>query len=314
MAVYVLRRIASLLSILIVVGVVVFFLIRLVPGDPTAALLGDQATVEQMAALRARLGLDRSLPVQFGAWIGTIVRGDLGTSTYMRVPVVSAIAQRIEPTAMLALFATLIAVAMGVTLGVIAAVRHNTAVDYVVMIVAMLGLSLPTFWLGLLMILFFAVTLDWLPVAGYVSILQSPVDALRYLVMPAVALGFSQAAIIARMTRASVLDTLGEDYVRTARSKGLRPRTVVIRHALRNAMLPILTVIGLSIATLAGGVVVTETVFNIPGAGRLVIDSVLRRDYPVIQGSVLMVALVYAIVNLLVDLSYALFDPRVRIG
>lgn len=314
MAVYVLRRIASLLSILIVVGVVVFFLIRLVPGDPTAALLGDQATVEQMAALRARLGLDRSLPVQFGAWIGTIVRGDLGTSTYMRVPVVSAIAQRIEPTAMLALFATLIAVAMGVTLGVIAAVRHNTAVDYVVMVVAMLGLSLPTFWLGLLMILFFAVTLDWLPVAGYVSILQSPVDALRYLVMPAVALGFSQAAIIARMTRASVLDTLGEDYVRTARSKGLRPRTVVIRHALRNAMLPILTVIGLSIATLAGGVVVTETVFNIPGAGRLVIDSVLRRDYPVIQGSVLMVALVYAIVNLLVDLSYALFDPRVRIG
>lgn len=314
MAAYILRRIASLLSILIVVGVVVFFLIRLVPGDPTAALLGDQATLEQIEALRNRLGLDRSIPVQFGAWIASIVRGDLGDSTYMRIPVVSAIAQRIEPTAMLALFATLIAVTMGVSLGVIAAVRHNTAVDYVVMVIAMLGLSLPTFWLGLLMILFFAVTLQWLPAAGYVSILQSPVDAMRYLVMPAVALGFSQAAIIARMTRASVLDTLGEDYVRTARSKGLRPRVVVMRHALRNAMLPVLTVIGLSIATLAGGVVVTETVFNVPGAGRLVIDSVLRRDYPVIQGSVLMVALVYAFVNLLVDLSYAFFDPRVRIG
>ena len=314
MVIYLLRRITSLVSILIVVGVVVFFLVRLVPGDPTAALLGDQATVEQITALRARLGLDHPLPVQFAAWIGSIVRGDLGDSTYMRIPVVSAVTQRIEPTAMLALLATLIAVTLGVTLGVVAAVRHNTAVDYAVMVIAMLGLSVPTFWLGLLMILFFAVTLQWLPAAGYVSIFESPVAALRYLAMPAVALGFSQAAIIARMTRASVLDTLGEDYVRTARSKGLRPRVVVIRHALRNAMLPVLTVIGLSIATLAGGVVVTETVFNIPGAGRLVIDSVLRRDYPVIQGSVLMVALVYAVVNLLVDLSYAFFDPRVRIG
>lgn len=314
MAIYILRRIASLLSILIVVGVVVFFLIRLVPGDPTTALLGDQATVAEITALRTRLGLDRSLPVQFGAWIGSVVRGDLGSSTYMRIPVVSAVAQRIEPTAMLALCATVISVLLGVSLGVIAAVRHNTAVDYAVMVIAMLGLSLPTFWLGLLMILLFAVTLQWLPAAGYVSIFESPIAALRYLVMPALALGFSQAAIIARMTRASVLDTLGEDYVRTAHSKGLPNHTVVLRHALRNAMLPVLTVIGLSIATLAGGVVVTETVFNIPGAGRLVIDSVLRRDYPVIQGSVLMVALVYALVNLAVDLSYAFFDPRVRYG
>lgn len=312
MIVYILRRIASLLSILIVVGVIVFFLIRLVPGDPTAALLGDNATVEQIDTLRTKLGLDRTLFEQFGAWIGTIVKGDLGTSTYMRIPVVSAVAQRIEPTAMLALFATLIAVGLGVSLGAIAAVRHNTGIDYGVMVFAMLGLSLPTFWLGLLMILLFAVTLQWLPAAGYVSFGTSPVDALRYLTMPAVALGFNQAAIIARMTRASVLDTLGEDYIRTARSKGLPEHAVVIRHALRNAMMPIITVIGLSIATLAGGVVVTETVFNIPGAGRLVIDSVQRRDYPVIQGAVIMVALVYAVINLLVDLSYVLVDPRVR--
>lgn len=312
MIAYLARRTMSLLSILLVVGVVVFFLIRLVPGDPTTALLGDNATLEQVDSLRTRLGLDRPIVEQFGAWFRALLKGDLGDSTYMRIPVVDAVAQRIEPTAMLALFATIVSVLLGVTLGVIAAVRHNTILDYGVMVIAMLGLSLPTFWLGLLMILFFAVTLQWLPAAGYVPLRESPLDALRYLAMPAVALGFNQAAIIARMTRASLLDTLGEDYVRTARSKGLPGRRVVVRHALRNALLPIVTVIGLSVATLAGGVVVTETVFNIPGAGRLVIDSVQRRDYPVIQGSVIMVALVYAVINLLIDLSYAFIDPRVR--
>ncbi|MBX3140530.1 MAG: ABC transporter permease [Trueperaceae bacterium] len=312
MVAYLLRRLVSLLSILVVVGLVVFFLVRLVPGDPTSALLGENATAEQVEALRTRLGLDRTLLAQFGAWMESVARGDLGMSIYMRIPVVTAVIQRIEPTGMLALAATLVAVLLGVSLGVIAAIKHNTGVDYAVMVIAMLGLSLPTFWLGLLMIMLFAVTLQWLPAAGYVSILQEPVASLRYLLMPALALGFSQAAIIARMTRASVLDTLGEDYVRTAHGKGLPASRVVIGHALRNAILPIVTVIGLSIATLAGGVVVTETVFNIPGAGRLVIDSVLRRDYPVIQGSVLMVAFVYAFVNLLVDLSYAFFDPRIR--
>lgn len=312
MVAYLLRRLVSLLSILVVVGLVVFFLVRLVPGDPTSALLGENATAEQIEALRTRLGLDRTLLAQFGAWMESVARGDLGMSIYMRIPVVTAVIQRVEPTGMLALAATLVAVLLGVSLGVIAAVKHNTGVDYAVMVIAMLGLSLPTFWLGLLMIMLFAVTLQWLPAAGYVSILQEPVASLRYLLMPALALGFSQAAIIARMTRASVLDTLGEDYVRTAHGKGLPASRVVIGHALRNAILPIVTVIGLSIATLAGGVVVTETVFNIPGAGRLVIDSVLRRDYPVIQGSVLMVAFVYAFVNLLVDLSYAFFDPRIR--
>lgn len=312
MTTYLLRRLGSMLATMLVVGIVVFFIIRSVPGDVTSALLGQDATPQQVQALRERLNLDLPLPAQFAGWFGGILRLDLGDSIYMRMPVLEAIAQRLEPTGMLALAATVVAVTLGIGLGVIAAVRHGTPTDYAVMVVAMLGLSLPTFWLGLLMIMLFAVTLQWLPAAGYAALADGPVNTLRYLVMPAVALGFHQAAIIARMTRASVLDTLGEDYVRTARSKGLAPRRVVLRHALRNAMLPVLTVIGLSIATLAGGVVVTETVFNIPGAGRLVIESVQRRDYPVLQGAVIAVAAVYALINLLVDLSYLALDPRVR--
>jgi len=309
---YVARRLGSMVATMLVVGVVVFFVIHAVPGDVTSALLGQDASREQIEALRARLNLDQPLHVQFVSWFGGVVRGDLGSSTYMRVPVIDAIGQRLEPTGMLALLATLVAVTLGVTLGVIAAVRHNTWIDYAVMFVAMLGLSLPGFWLGLLMILTFAVKLRWLPAAGYVPLAESPIDTLRYLVMPAVSLGFSQAAVIARMTRASMLDALRDDFVRTARSKGLPEGRVVVRHALRNALIPVLTVIGLSIATVAGGVVVTETVFNIPGAGRLVIESVQRRDYPVLQGAVIAVAFVYALVNLLVDLSYLGLDPRVR--
>ncbi len=312
MAVYVARRLGSMLATMLVVGIVVFFIIRAIPGDVTSALLGQDASPEQVEALRQRLSLDSPVPAQFAAWLGSIVTGDFGESSYMRMPVLQAIAQRIEPTGMLTLFASVVAVLLGLGLGVIAAVRHNTVVDYAVMFIAMLGLSLPTFWLGLLMIMLFAVYLKWLPAAGYVPLAESPVATLRYLVMPAVALGFSQAAVIARMTRASMLDTMREDFIRTARSKGLPSRRVVLRHGLRNAMMPILTVIGLSIATMAGGVVVTETVFNIPGAGRLVIESVQRRDYPVIQGSVIAVAFVFALVNLLVDLSYLGLDPRVR--
>src|SRR5690554_333414 len=309
---YLIKRLFSILVTLLVVGIVVFFIIRLVPGDITSALLGQDATPEQVAQLRESLELDRPVPVQFVAWFSNALTGDLGVSTYMRIPVLSAIAQRLERTAMLALTATIVAVIMGIGLGVIAAVRHSSLTDYLVMTIAMLGLSLPTFWLGLLMILLFAVSLGWLPAAGYTPLAEGPLNTLRYLIMPAISLGFTQAAVIARMTRSSMLDTLGEDFVRTARSKGLSNRSVNLRHALRNAIIPILTVIGLSVATLAGGVVVTETVFNIPGAGRLVIESVQRRDYPVLQGSVIMVALIYATINLIVDLSYLALDPRVR--
>lgn len=312
MLAYLIRRLGSMLATMLVVGIVVFFVIHSVPGDVTSALLGQDASPQQVEALRQRLNLDQPLPAQFATWFGGVIRGDLGDSIYMRIPVLEALAQRIEPTAMLALAATLVAVTLGLGLGIIAAVRHGTMTDYGVMVVAMLGLSVPTFWLGLLMIMLFAVTLQWLPAAGYSALAEGPGRTLRYLVMPAVALGFSQAAIIARMTRASLLDMLGEDFVRTARSKGLAGRRVVLRHALRNAMLPVLTVIGLSVATLAGGVVVTETVFNIPGAGRLVIESVQRRDYPVLQGAVIAVAAVYALINLFVDLSYLALDPRIR--
>lgn len=309
---YLLRRLASMLTTILVVGIIVFFLIRLVPGDVTSALLSQDATPQQIAAMKDRLGLDQPMALQFASWFGGVLRGDLGESTYMRIPVLEAILHRIEPTAMLALTATIVAVLLGVGLGLIAAVRHGTIADYAVMAVAMLGFSLPTFWLGLLMIMLFAVRLQWLPAAGYTPLAEGPIQTLRYLIMPALVLGFNQAALIARMTRSSLLDTLGEDFVRTARSKGLPEQTVVFGHAMRNAILPVLTVIGLSIATLAGGVVVTETVFNIPGAGRLVIESVQRRDYPVLQGAVIMVALVYATINLLVDLSYLALDPRVR--
>src|SRR5690606_25026131 len=245
-----------------------------VPGDVTSALLGQDASPQQIAAMRQRLNLDQPLPAQFVSWFGGVIRGDLGDSIYMRIPVLEALAQRIEPTAMLALAATLVAVTLGLGLGIIAAVRHGTITDYGVMVAAMLGPSGPAFWRGRPVSMPCAVPLPWPPAAGYSSLAEGPGRTLRYLVMPAVALGFSQAAIIARMTRASLLDMLGEDFVRTARSKGLAGRRVVLRHALRNAMLPVLTVIGLSVATLAGGVVVTETVFNIPGAGRLVIESV----------------------------------------
>src|SRR5690606_25051657 len=247
MIAYVARRLGSMLATMLVVGIVVFFVIHSVPGDVTSALLGQDATPAQIQALRQRLQLDQPLPAQFVAWLGGVLTGDLGNSNYMRIPVIEAISQRLEPTAMLALAATLVAVTLGVGLGALAAVRHNTAADYVVMFIAMLGLSLPTFWLGLLMIMLFAVNLNWLPAAGYASVTQAPLDTLRYLVMPAASLGFSQAAVIARMTRASMLDALREDFVRTARSKGLPERRVVVRHALRNAMMPVLTVIGLSI-------------------------------------------------------------------
>src|SRR5690606_8641941 len=230
MLAYLIRRLGSMLATMLVVGIVVFFVIHSVPGDVTSALLGQDASPQQIAAMRQRLNLDQPLPAQFVSWFGGVIRGDLGDSIYMRIPVLEALAQRIEPTAMLALAATLVAVTLGLGLGVIAAVRHGSATDYAVMVIAMLGLSVPTFWLGLLMIMLFAVTLQWLPAAGYAELGDGPVNTLRYLLMPAVALGFSQAAIIARMTRASVLDMLGEDFVRTAHSKGLSGRRVVVRH------------------------------------------------------------------------------------
>lgn len=309
---YLSERLLSLIPTLTVVAVVVFTLVHMTPGDPAAVMLGPEATQEQVTKLRVQLGLEDPLVVQFGRWVSRAVRGDLGQSIFLHQPVSEAIMSRVEPTGLLTLMATLVAVGLGVPLGVVASTRHNQFTDRVTMMIALLGLSVPSFWLGLNLIMIFAVKLGMLPAAGYTPWSEDPSRAIMHLLMPAFSLGFAQAGLIARMSRSSMLDILGQDYIRTARAKGLAERVVSYKHAMKNAMIPTLTVIGLTVSTLAGGAVVTETVFNLPGAGRLLLQSVLRRDYPVIQGAVLYVALLYAVVNIVVDVAYAWIDPRVR--
>lgn len=308
---YLAGRLLSLIPTIAVVAVVVFTLVHLTPGDPAALMLGPEATQEQIAKLQQELGLNDPLLLQFGRWVGRMVTGDLGRSIFLRQPVTEAIGERMEPTGILTFLATLVAVGFGLPAGVIAAARHNQLADRITMVIALFGLSVPAFWMGLNLILVFGVWLGALPAAGYTAWAEDPVDAIAHLILPAVSLGFAQAALIARMSRSAMLDVLRQDYIRTARAKGLGERIVIYRHALKNALIPIMTVIGITVSTLAGGSVVTETVFNLPGAGRLLLQSVLRRDYPVIQGTVLYVALLYAVVNLIVDISYTWIDPRV---
>lgn len=309
---YLAGRLLSLIPTLCVVAVVVFTLVHMTPGDPAAMVLGPEASQEQISRLRQEMGLNDPLLLQFGKWVGRAVRGDLGSSLFLHEPVTQAIGERVEPTGLLTLLATIVAVGLGVPFGVIAAARHNRAADRITMVIALFGLSIPAFWLGLNLIMLFGVWLGVLPAAGYTAFAEDPADALLHLILPAFSLGFTQAALIARIARSSMLDVLRQDYMRTARAKGLKARVIIYKHGLRNAMIPILTVIGMTVSTLAGGAVVTETVFNLPGAGRLMLQSVLRRDYPVIQGAVLYVALLYAAVNIVVDLAYAWIDPRVR--
>jgi peptide/nickel transport system permease protein len=310
--IYVLRRLLAVIPVMLVVATVAFVLVHLAPGDPASVIAGPYAAPEDVAKLRHRLGLDEPVPVQLVRWYGRLLRGDLGDSIFLRRPVTEAIADRLEPTLLLTTWATLIAVVLGVPAGIVSARHHNSAVDQSLMGLALLGLSIPNFLLGLLMVLVFGVWLGWLPVAGYVP-LESGLGAnLRSLLMPSLALGLVQSALIARITRSSMLDVLREPFVLTGRAKGLSERVVVYKHALKNAIIPTLTVIGITFALLVGGAVVIETVFNIPGLGRLIISAVLRRDYPVIQGVVLLIALTYTAVNLLVDLAYLAVDPRVR--
>lgn len=309
---YLARRLIALVPVLLVVAVVVFLLIHLTPGDPAASILGDQATPDQIAAVRRQLGLDQPLPIQFLRWFGRALRGDLGWSIFLDRPVGTAIAERIPVTITLTLFAELIAVLVAVPAGIIAAARHNTWADRLFMFLALLGVSIPGFWLAVAMILLFAVTLRWLPVAGYQPLSEGGFASLRYLLMPAVSLGFMQAALIARMTRSSMLEVLRQDFVRTARAKGLRERAIIYKHAFRNALIPVITVVGLSFAVLMGGAIIIEKIFTLPGMGRLVVTAVQKRDYPVVQGVVLLTAGVYVLINLAVDLTYAWIDPRVR--
>jgi peptide/nickel transport system permease protein len=310
--IYLLRRVLAVIPVMLVVATVTFLLIHLAPGDPASIIAGPDAAPGDIARLRHNMGLDEPLPAQLLRWYGRLLRGDLGDSIFLRRPVLEAVLERLEPTLLLTMWATLIAVLLGVPAGIISARYHNTAIDQSFMGLALLGLSVPNFLLGLLMILVFGVWLRWLPVAGYVPLDMGLWPNARSLLMPSVSLGLVQSALIARITRSSMLDVLREQYILASRAKGLSERVVVYKHALKNAIIPTLTVIGITFAILVGGAVVIETVFNIPGLGRLIISAVLRRDYPVIQGVVLLIAVTYTLINLMVDLVYLTLDPRIR--
>ncbi len=308
---FLLRRLAATLPVMAVVAVVVFLLIHLSPGDPAALIAGDLATTDDIDRLRSALGLDKPLPVQFVGWLGRILSGDLGTSIFTQVPVTQLLAQRLEPTLSIAVLTMTLAVLLSVPLGTIAAHRAGSWVDRTVMLFSVLAFSVPVFLVGYLLMYAFAIKLDWLPVQGYARLADGFGPWLRSLALPCINLALLYMALLTRMTRATVLEALQEDYIRTARAKGLGV-PAVLGHALRNAAVPIATTVGVGIALLIGGVVVTETVFAIPGIGRLVIDSVQRHDYPVIQSVLLLSAGVYVLINLLIDLSYRFFDPRIR--
>jgi peptide/nickel transport system permease protein len=303
-----------LIPVLVIVGVIVFALMHFIPGDPASAMLGRDATEEQKEALRARLGLDEPLPVQFVTWFWNALRLDFGESLFEHKPVTEALRDRLQPTGLLTLYALTLSIVIAIPAGVIAAVRANSLLDRLLMVIAISGVAIPGFFFGILLILLFAVVLGWLPSGGYTGLDEDPGEHFRYMALPTLALGFSAAGLLARLVRSTMLDVLNEEYVRTAFAKGLRERYVVLRHALRNAMIPILTVIGISLAGLLGGAIVIETVFNIPGMGRLLADSVVRRDYPLVQGAVLLIAALEVLIMLLVDLLYAYADPRVRYG
>ena len=295
-----------------VVVTVVFLLIHLIPGDPVSVMLGPDATPAQIAGTRAALGLDRPILEQLVTFYARVLRGDLGHSYFLDRPVVTALAERVEPTVLLTLTALLVAVGIGVPSGIVAAARPGSWWDRGLMLVALLGVCVPGFWLSLNFIYFFAVRLGWLPAAGYASLLVDPVAAARFMVLPAVSLGLNQSALIARIARSFMLEVLGQDYIRTARAKGVSQPAVVWVHAFRNALVPVSTVIGVTMAVLIGGAVVTEIVFNIPGLGRLIVSAILRRDYPVVQGVVLVTAASYVLINLGVDVVNAFIDPRIR--
>jgi peptide/nickel transport system permease protein len=312
MIAFVIRRLLSTLVVMAVVAFVVFSLLYLTPGDPAAVIAGDIATSEDIQRIHERLGLDDPFLVQFGRWVRALSHGDLGTSIFTNLPVTQLIAQRVEPTLSLTLCTLVVSIAVAVPLGVVAAAKAGTWFDRAVMAFSVLGFSVPVFVLAYILILTLSVQLDWLPVQGYRSFRDGVWEWLRHLILPSIALGTVYVALIARMTRASMLDVLSQDYVRTAQAKGLAPDQVLLGHALKNAAIPIVTIIGIGVALLISGAIVTETVFALPGIGRLTVDAILRRDYPIIQGVTLLFSAVYVLVNLAVDLSYALFDPRIR--
>jgi peptide/nickel transport system permease protein len=309
---YIARRLLATIPVLAVVALFVFLLLHLTPGDPAAVIAGDDATPEAVAGIRQKLGLDRPIWEQFSIYVANLARGDLGTSIFSNLPVTTLVAQRLEPTIVLAVSTLVVAIVFAVPMGVLAAWKARTWIDRVVMGFSVLGFALPVFLIGYVLIYIFAIELRWLPVQGYRPLASGIDQTARSIVLPAFALGMVYMALIARMTRASMMEVLSEDYIRTARAKGVATTAVLLRHALKNAAVPIVTVIGIGFTLLISGVVITETVFNIPGLGRLTVDAILKRDYPIIQGLIILFAGVKVLVNLLIDISYVFFDPRIR--
>ena len=309
---YILRRLLGVIPVMVVVGVFVFSLLHLAPGDPAAIIAGDNATEENIARIRANLGLDRPLLEQFGKWTWATLQGDLGVSMFSNVPVTQLVEQRMGPTFSLAFTTMLVAVVIAITLGVLAAWKSGSLLDRAVMGLAVTGFSVPVCVVGYIMVYFIALQWRWLPVQGYTPMSEGLWPWLRHLILPSFALGLAYVALIARITRASMLEVLAEDYIRTASAKGVATLPMLLRHALKNAAVPIITVIGIGVALLISGVVITESVFNIPGIGRLVVDAISRRDYPIIQGVMIIFAAVYVLINLAIDISYSFLDPRIR--
>jgi len=309
---YILKRLLAIIPVMVFVALFVFLLLHLTPGDPAAIIAGDEATPAAIEAIRHKLGLDRPIYEQFGIYVKNLLRGDLGTSIFSNLPVTTLVKQRLEPTVVLAISTLVVAVLFAVPMGILAAWKARTLVDRVVMGFSVLGFAVPVFLVGYLLIYIFAIELKWLPVQGYRPIAEGIGQTARSIVLPAFALGMVYMALIARVTRASMLEVLSEDYIRTARAKGSSRMSLLVHHALKNAAVPIVTVIGIGLALLISGVVITETVFNIPGLGRLTVDAILKRDYPIIQGLIILFAGVKVLVNLLIDISYVFFDPRIR--
>lgn len=309
---YLLRKTATLLVVLLVVSFVTFFIIHLTPGDPAHVMLGSEATAEQVEALRERMGLNRPLPVQYVEWLGGVLRGDLGESIFMEGTMLEIIAERVLPTIELTLCALTVSILIAIPTGILAARKRGRVADTGMMVFSMLGVSVPNFLLGLLLVLAFAVGLKWLPASGYKEMADGVGKHFRYLLLPSVSLGLMHAALLSRMTRSSILEVLNKDYIKMAKAKGVKSRSLMYKHALRNALIPIITVVAQSFVSLMAGALVTETIFNIPGLGKLIMDSIMRRDYEVVQALILLVATLNVVVMFLLDIIYGVIDPRIR--
>jgi peptide/nickel transport system permease protein len=309
---YILRRLLTMIPVMFLVTVIVFMLLHLTPGDPATSMLGEEASPEAIAALRQRLGLDEPMPVQYAKWLGSALQGDLGRSIRSNQPVTEAIRERLPATIQLSLLSVLVSLIIAIPVGIISAMRRNSPLDTTATTFALLGVSLPNFFLAILLIYLFSLRLGWLPPIGYTPFFDNPLDSLKRMIMPALTLGTALSAIVMRMTRSSLLEVLDQDYVRTARAKGLTESRMVRVHALRNALIPVVTVVGLQIGALLGGAIIVESIFVVPGIGRLLVDSIFQRDFPLVQGVVLFASLAFLFANLLVDLIYAYLDPRIR--